>query len=210
MMSRSWTTSPTAGITTSPRNVCPNAGVATLPDSVIGRLSLQLSGSGQLQLKGLEHIQTSIWYDKNIDRTNPVQEWPANLDPCWFFVPSSCLCWPFVFHGRPKRRAQTWKRKPWKRSMCRGSLGCSQWSSKLLPWGSEWIDSKIQDIQVSCDTVDLQLPICIKELTQCSEFSSLWSHCRHETDVRSCSMCFYAWFAVCQGKQLGEFVEPNS
>ena len=140
MMSRGWTTSPTAGITTSPRNVCPNAGVATLPDSVIGRLSLQLSGSGQLQLKGLEHIQTSIWYDKNIDRTNPVQEWPANLDPCWFFVPSSCLCWPFVFHGRPKKRAQTWKRKPWKRFMCRGSLGCSQWSSKEVIALGKWMN----------------------------------------------------------------------
>ena len=157
MMSRSWTTSPTAGITTSPRNVGPNAGVATLPDSVIGRLSLQLSGSGQLQLKGLEHIQTWIWYDKDMDRANPVQEWPTNLDPCWFFVPSSFLFLTICFPREAKKKSVNLKEKtmkalyvPWLIGMLPVIIRRS-----LLPWGSEWIDSKIQDIQVSCDTSQL-------------------------------------------------------
>ena len=210
MMSRSWTTSPTAGITTSPRNVCPNAGVATLPDSVIGRLSLQLSGSGQLQLKGLEHIQTWIWSDKDIEQIQFRNDQQI-LIPAGFLSLHHAFA-DHLFSTGGQKEERKLERENHESALC----AVAHWDApsdhpkKLLPWESEWIDSKIQDIQVSCDTVDLQLPICIKELTQSSEYSSLWSHCRHETDVRSCSMCFYAWFAACQGKQLGEFVEPNS
>ena len=40
------------------------SGVATLPDSVIGRLSLQLSGSGQPLVHLGDVIQTWIWCDR--------------------------------------------------------------------------------------------------------------------------------------------------